>query len=41
MLVVDSKKRIEWVDLFRHDINNFLEDKVKKDFEETMNGDEV
>lgn len=41
MLVVDPKKRIEWTDLFNHEINRFLEDKIKKDFEETMNEDEV
>jgi len=41
MLIVDPKKRIDWDDLFKHEINRYLEDKIKKDFEETMNGDEV
>jgi serine/threonine-protein kinase ULK/ATG1 len=38
MLVVDPKKRIEWDDLFVHPINNYLEDKLKKDLETTMKG---
>jgi hypothetical protein len=41
MLVVDPKKRIEWKDLFAHPINNYLEEKLKKDLEDTMNQDEI
>jgi serine/threonine-protein kinase ULK2 len=37
MLVVDPKKRIEWKELFAHPINNYLEEKLKKDLEDTMN----
>lgn len=33
MLVVDPKRRIDWEDLFKHPINTFLEDKIKKDME--------
>ncbi|KAL4497508.1 hypothetical protein ABPG73_020605 [Tetrahymena malaccensis] len=36
MLVVDSRKRIEWDQLFSHKINNFLEDKIKNDLEATL-----
>lgn len=36
MLVVDVKKRIDWVDLFKHPINTFLQDKIKADMEDTM-----
>jgi len=36
MLVVDFKKRIEWEDLFAHSINSYLDDKIKKDLEDTM-----
>ena len=39
MLVVDPKKRIEWDDLFNHSINHYLDDKIKKDLEETINCD--
>ena len=28
MLVVDSKKRIDWEDLFNHEINYYLDKKV-------------
>lgn len=41
MLVVDPKKRIEWKDLFNHPLTNYLEEKIKKDLEDTMNQDEV
>jgi serine/threonine-protein kinase ULK/ATG1 len=41
MLVVDPKKRIDWEELFKHEINFFLEEKIKKDLEETMNAEEV
>lgn len=36
MLVVDPHKRIGWDELFHHNINNLLEDKIKKNLEETM-----
>ena len=39
MLVVDPKKRIEWDDLFNHNITHYLDDKIKKDLEETINCD--
>lgn len=39
MLVVDSRKRIDWDDLFNHKINFYLEDKIKKDLEDTLKGD--
>ena len=39
MLVVNPKHRIEWEDLFKHEINTFLDDKIKQNFEETMNED--
>lgn len=41
MLVVDPKKRIEWKELFAHPITNYLEEKLKKDLEDTMNQDEI
>jgi len=39
MLVVDPRKRIEWEDLFNHKINFYLEDKIKKDLEDTLKGE--
>lgn len=30
MLVLDTKKRISWNELFNHKINSYLEDKVKE-----------
>lgn len=38
-LVVDPKKRIEWEDLFNHKITHFMEDKIKQQLEDTLNGD--
>jgi serine/threonine-protein kinase ULK/ATG1 len=40
MLVVDPNKRIDWEDLFCHPVNHFLEDKIMKEFEQTMGGKE-
>lgn len=40
MLVVDPNKRIDWEDLFSHPVNHFLEDKIMKEFEQTMGGKE-
>lgn len=39
MLIVDPKKRIEWEDLFKHKINNYMEDKLKKELEDTLHCD--
>ena len=39
MLVVDFKKRIEWEDLFKHPINYYLDEKIKKDLEDTLKND--
>jgi serine/threonine-protein kinase ULK/ATG1 len=39
MLIVDPNKRIDWDDLFDHKINNYLEDKIMKDLEQTMGAD--
>ena len=36
MLTVDPGKRIEWEDLFHHEINSYLEEQLKKDLESTM-----
>ena len=36
MIVVDPKKRIDWEDLFQHPVIHFLEDKMKKELEETL-----
>ncbi len=41
MLIVDPKDRISWEDLFKHEINFYLEEKIKKEFEETLNGEEL
>ena len=40
MLVVDPTKRIDWETLFSHPINHFLEDKIMKEFDQTMKGGE-
>lgn len=39
MLVVDPNKRIDWEGLFNHPVNHFLEDKIMKEFEQTMGDD--
>lgn len=41
MLVVDPKQRISWESLFNHQINFFYEEKVKKDLENTLKGEDV
>jgi serine/threonine-protein kinase ULK/ATG1 len=41
MLIVDSKQRISWDDLFRHEIHSYQEDKIKKDLELTLKGDDM
>jgi serine/threonine-protein kinase ULK/ATG1 len=41
MLVVDPKQRITWENLFKHEINYFYEEKIKKDLENTLKGDDV
>lgn len=41
MLVVDPKKRIGWDDLFRHEINFYQEEKIKKDLEKTLQGGDM
>lgn len=42
MIVVDPIKRIQWEDLFKHPINHYLEDKLKKEMEETLHqGEDV
>jgi len=38
MLVVDAKKRISWEELFKHEINFYREEKIKKDLETTLQG---
>ena len=40
MLTVDSKKRIEWQNLFNHPINTYLEEKIKKDMDDAMNNED-
>jgi serine/threonine-protein kinase ULK2 len=37
MLVVDYKQRIDWDELFNHEVNHFLEEKIMKELEYTMN----
>lgn len=39
MLVVDPRKRIEWEDLFNHKITRYMEDKLKKELEDTLHCD--
>jgi hypothetical protein len=39
MLVVDPKRRIEWEEIFNHQINHLLDDKIKKDLEATLKDD--
>lgn len=39
MLIVDPKKRIEWEDLFNHKITRYMEDKLKKELEDTLHCD--
>jgi serine/threonine-protein kinase ULK2 len=41
MLVVDPKLRISWENLFNHQINYFYEEKIKKDLENTLKGEDV
>lgn len=41
MLVVDSKRRIDWPELFEHKINTYLEDKIKDDLEDTLKGQDM
>ena len=36
MIIVDPAKRIDWEELFKHPINHFLEDKLKKDMDEVL-----
>jgi len=36
MLVVDPAKRISWEELFKHPINNFFEEKVKKELTDSI-----
>ena len=40
MLTVDPVKRIDWDDLFNHPVNHFLEDKIMKEFAQTMSGEQ-
>lgn len=40
MLVVNPSQRISWEELFSHEVNHFLEDKIMKEFEQTMGGKE-
>ncbi|CAD8147889.1 unnamed protein product [Paramecium octaurelia] len=41
MLVVNPKNRISWEDLFKHEINFYQEEKLKKDLETTLKGGEL
>lgn len=41
MLVVDPKQRISWDNLFKHEINYFYEEKVKKELENTLKGNDM
>lgn len=41
MLVVNPKNRISWDDLFKHEINFYQEEKLKKDLETTLKGGEL
>lgn len=41
MLVVDVKKRISWEELFNHQINFYQEEKLKKELDATLKGDDV
>jgi serine/threonine-protein kinase ULK/ATG1 len=41
MLIVDPRMRITWEDLFNHPINFYQEERIKKDLENTLKGDDV
>ena len=41
MLVVDPKQRISWENLFKHEINFFYEEKIKKELETTLKGNDM
>jgi serine/threonine-protein kinase ULK/ATG1 len=41
MLIVDSKQRITWDDLFKHEIPSYQEDIIKKDLKLTLKGDDM
>jgi serine/threonine-protein kinase ULK2 len=41
MLTVDWKKRIEWEELYKHEINFYLEEKIKKDLEQTLKSQDM
>lgn len=41
MLVVDPSKRIDWEGIFNHKLLTYQDEEVKKDLEETLNGEDM
>ena len=41
MLTVDPKRRITWLELFKHPINHYMEDKIKDDLGMTLKEEDL